>query len=202
LPSVFFFFFFRIVFKKACPNRYDSAANATTNSRASIWKVKDILELAAAQNVTRTGALIAGVFDYACDFNTGLECFPKVSFRRIDDPTSNSSGFNYRRTVYSDTGAVRDLYKWFGLRLVLITTGYGKKFVTIVPAIQNFGAGIALVAVATLIADFLVEYVLPHRAWYKKSKVKEVDDPSGDELDKNQEARALMRKDSEDQLVV
>lgn len=59
-------------------------------------------------------------------------------------------------------------------------------------------AGIALVAVATLIADFLVEYVLPHRARYKKSKVKEVDDPSGDELATDEESKRLIRKDSED----
>ncbi len=36
-------------------------------------------------------------------------------------------------------------------------------------------------AVATLIADLLVEYVLPHRRRYKASKIKEVDDLTDDE---------------------
>jgi hypothetical protein len=47
--------------------------------------------------------------------------------------------------------------------------------------VQAFGSGIALLAVATLIADVLVEYVLPHRHRYKASKVKEVDDLTDDE---------------------
>ncbi len=46
---------------------------------------------------------------------------------------------------------------------------------------QAFGSGIALMAVATLIADLLVEYVLPHRRRYKASKIKEVDDLTDDE---------------------
>lgn len=89
------------------------------------------------------------------------------------------------------------------MRLVLIATGYGKKFTSIVPAVQAFGAGVALIAVATLVCDFLVEYILPHRKRYTKNKVKGIDDPSSDDDAAQQDEgvdRPLVRKDSEDQI--
>ncbi len=39
----------------------------------------------------------------------------------------------------------------------------------------------ALVAIATLVADLLVEYVLPHKTRYVGAKVKLLDDPDDDE---------------------
>ncbi len=154
---------------------------------ASIWSVADLVALAGSDmlNVSRKGALVAAVFQYDCDFNSGADCLPQVSFSRVDDPASDSAGFNYRRVVYSDGGEVRDVYKWFGLRLTLLAAGTGKKFTSIVNAVQALGSGIALIALATLVADLLVEYVLPHRRKYKASKIKEVDDLTDDEAGEN-----------------
>lgn len=91
-----------------------------------------------------------------------------------------SKGFNYRRiqSYHTLDGAEkRDLTKLIGLNFVFLTTGFGKKFVSPVPALTQFGAGMAILAGATLVADLLVEYVLPHKRRYKTAKIHEIDDP-------------------------
>ncbi len=85
-------------------------------------------------------------FEYACNFNNADECLPTVRFSRIDDPTSKSAGFNYRRTVVyhdADGTELRDLTKLLGLRFVFQISGFGKKFVSPVPALTQLGAGYA-----------------------------------------------------------
>jgi hypothetical protein len=75
------------------------------------------------------------VFSYDCDFNKAADCLPDVAFHRVDDPHSDSPGFNYRRAVYGEGGATRDLYKWYGMRLTLAASGSGKMFTSIVNAV-------------------------------------------------------------------
>jgi hypothetical protein len=77
------------------------------------------------------------VFSYDCDFNKAVDCLPDVAFQRVDDPHSDSPGFNYRRAVYGEGGATRDLYKWYGMRLTLVASGSGKMFTSIVNAVSN-----------------------------------------------------------------
>jgi hypothetical protein len=62
---------------KAPPVLFDPSVS--DNSRASIWHVRDILALAGAAKMPHTGALIVAVFEYACDFNNGMNCLPQVS---------------------------------------------------------------------------------------------------------------------------
>ena len=145
----------------------------------SLWTFQDVLTLAGVPGaaVPDDGLLAAASFFFECDFDSGVACLPRVVFSRIDDPTSSSQGFNYRRVVYNPDGS-RDLFKWWGLRLLLEASGVGHKFTSIVPALQAFGAGIALVTCATVVADFLIEYVLPHRKRYVKKKIEEIEDAS------------------------
>lgn len=109
------------------------------SAAASIWRVADIVALAGAtMEQTARGALVEALFAYDCDFNAGPACLPAVSFHRLDDPTGDSAGFNYRRAAYTEGGTVRDLYKWFGLRLTLTASGSGKRFTSIVNAVRNW----------------------------------------------------------------
>lgn len=170
--------------------RQFNASNPDDKS-VSIWTVDDIVRLAnqSTPNVNFNytslvagGAVIAANFQYQCDFNyqsTLTHCQPTVVWTRIDDPTSASKGFNYRlaQNYIEDGEARRDLIKLTGLRFVFQTSGYGKKFVSPVPAVTQIGSGIAIIAIATVIADFLLEYVLPRKDRYKHAKIKDVDDP-------------------------
>lgn len=155
---------------------------------ASIWTLGQIISLASASSprpftlhdLQQTGGVISVNFVYECYFDGGNQnCLPQVVFSRIDDPSSKSAGFNYRRAnMYRDANGilVRDLVKLIGIRFTFQTTGFGKKFTSIVPAFTQLGAGIGLLAVATLVADLLVEYVLPRKRHYAEAKIQQVED--------------------------
>jgi P2X purinoceptor 4 len=100
----------------------------------------------------------------------------------LDDPKQTFSvGYNYRYANYyhqldpdSNTQIeYRDLYKVYGIRIVFISNGEGRRF-DIVPLLVNIGSGLGLLAFATLISDFVILYFVPQRDRYKAAKFEDV----------------------------
>jgi hypothetical protein len=120
-------------------------------------------------------SLCSAVWD--CDFDKPEEdCNAHNTFVRLDDPRSRlSSGFNFRSVEYlHDKYGARQLTKHYGVRLLVLISGVGRKF-DIVALLTAIGAGIGLLSVATLVSDFIATNVLANRDVYKQAKFKEVE---------------------------
>ncbi|XP_028400435.1 P2X purinoceptor 4-like [Dendronephthya gigantea] len=130
------------------------------------------------------GGVIAIKISWDCnlDFDKS-ECVPKYSFVRIDDPTSKKSpGYNIRIAQYdiSDiTHERRTLIKAYGIRFVILVDAQAGKF-DIVPLLRNFGAGLGLLALATVLCDICVLYFLKRRQLYRDNKYLYVDPEKGE----------------------
>jgi len=114
-------------------------------------------------DVSRTGAVILFTVDWDCNLDTIDEdgCVPSFDFQRLDRPDSFTPGFEYEFTnLYSNAtgGMVRDLYTVRGLRFLFQTTGRGCNFDLATLSI-NIGAGLAIVAVASVVTDALLLYL-------------------------------------------
>lgn len=134
------------------------------------------------QDVQERGAIILATIDYNCDLDNGSgDCvIPDIVFYRIDDPPpSVSPGFNYRYTENNGNG--RDLVKAYGVRVVFHIFGEAGAF-NIVPLLTNLGAGVALLSLATLISDLMLQYVVPAKDKYKSEKFQVVAAAEGDDL--------------------
>eukprot|EP01091_Cochliopodium_minus_P005670 TRINITY_DN15572_c0_g1_i1.p1 TRINITY_DN15572_c0_g1~~TRINITY_DN15572_c0_g1_i1.p1 ORF type:complete len:368 (+),score=51.18 TRINITY_DN15572_c0_g1_i1:3-1106(+) len=169
------------------PIQYDYLnPNNKSNSLASIWRMEDIINLSGSkyEDITDLGAAIVASFTWNCDFDFSKICHPNVSFLRVDNPNSDSKGFNFRigRQYYSQENTsqilTRDLIKYLGVKIFVVTAGSGGKFTSPVPFFQALGAGLSLLAASTVIADMLLIYILPKRYYYKENKINEIDDIS------------------------
>ena len=108
-----------------------------------------------------------------CNLDWNLSyCFPTYSFTRLDlQKALVSPGYNFRYSRYNsfDGKEKRDLFKAYGIRFEILTSGVGSKF-SIVPLALNIGSGVGLLAMATLICDFVMLYFTPHKEIYNKKK--------------------------------
>jgi hypothetical protein len=112
-----------------------------------------------------------------CDFDKSKsDCVPSIHFVRLDDPNSKlSSGFNFRSIEYMhDPLDSRQLTKHYGVRLLVLISGVGRQF-DIAALFTAIGAGIGLLSVATLVADFIATNVLHNKNVYRQAKFKEVE---------------------------
>merc|ERR1712228_521471 len=83
-------------------------------------------------------------------------CNPEWNFKRIDgQDESISSGFNYRTVTYDTTEGSRSLAKLYGIRFVFVTEGTAGRF-SFAAATVTFGAGLAYLSVAAIIADLIM----------------------------------------------
>lgn len=99
-------------------------------------------------------------------------CFPKYTFTRLDVANAFvSPGYNFRYSRYNSFNGQekRDLFKAYGIRFEILTSGSGSKF-SIVPLALNIGSGVGLLAMATLICDFVMLYFEPAKDLYNKKK--------------------------------
>jgi len=96
-----------------------------------------------------------------------------------------SEGYNFRYANYfylpdsnDPTGYSqwRNLFKIFGIRFVFLVSGEGKKF-AFVTLVLNIGTGLALLSIATFLADFITLFILPRRNLYQKIKYEFVTTP-------------------------
>jgi len=169
----------------------------------NFWSVNEIVELldrgAARESevtkhdvpitrwkdVNETGVLVAMQTIWNCDFDKPDTCKPNIEFVRLDNPNSKlSSGFNFRSAEFvHDARGSRQLSKKYGFRLLILMTGVGGRFDP-VALLTAIGAGIGLLSVATLVADFIATKLLVNRAFYKQAKFEEVtiQDPESDFL--------------------
>ncbi len=130
-------------------------ANTTTNG-ANLWTLRDVVSGSGYpyESVQRDGMTVGLNAVWDCDFDKSLsDCAPQITFVRLDDPSSAlSSGFNFRSIEYlHDRYGARQLTKHYGVRMLVLISGVGRKF-DVAALFTAIGAGIGLLSVATLVA--------------------------------------------------
>jgi P2X purinoceptor 4 len=168
--------------------------NITTPTEGyNLFKVKSMVEATGTSwtdKIKSTGIVIGAFCRWECDLDYDVtECQPDWSFQRLDDPKKTfSSGMNFREVnkyYLPDTNGTgvtqyRDLTKRYGVRIMFIIDGEGRRF-NIVALLTNLGAGIGLLAVASLVADLCL-HVVRRREVYLESKFQQVEEPESERL--------------------
>jgi hypothetical protein len=82
--------------------------------------------------------------------------------------------FQFRSSEYiHDSRGSRDLTKRYGFRLLIFMGGVGSRF-DVGALLTAIGAGIGLLSIATLVADFIATKLLANRGKYTEAKFEEV----------------------------
>jgi P2X purinoceptor 4 len=130
------------------------------------------------EDIAVYGGVIVINIDWNCNLDLNVEnCLPEYSFSRLDNADARiAKGANFRySSMYENNGTLyRDLFKAYGIRFLMKLTGKAGKF-NIVPLLLNVGSGIGLLAIASVICDIMVLYVMKKRHVYKKKKYLYVD---------------------------
>lgn len=120
-----------------------------------IFVLKDIVastgEGNTYENIGIKGGVVGINIDWTCnlDYNRNY-CKPKYSFTRLDQTNATlSPGWNFRYANYYGDDK-RTLFKAYGIRFVVSTTGTGGKF-NFVPLLINVGSGLGLMAVVSIL---------------------------------------------------
>ncbi|XP_021377635.1 P2X purinoceptor 4-like isoform X2 [Mizuhopecten yessoensis] len=164
---------------------------STARADCPIFKLSTIVE-GSGNNYTEVaveGGVMQVLINWDCNLDLSLEdCVPKYTFRRLDSADfSISKGFNFRYAKYyrdPDGTEVRTLYKAFGIKYIITVIGQAGKF-NVVPLLLNIGSGLGLLAMATILCDVVVLYVLKAKNVYREKKYLNV---VGDDAYKGQEA--------------
>eukprot|EP01114_Cavostelium_apophysatum_P019518 TRINITY_DN6315_c0_g1_i1.p1 TRINITY_DN6315_c0_g1~~TRINITY_DN6315_c0_g1_i1.p1 ORF type:complete len:408 (-),score=56.90 TRINITY_DN6315_c0_g1_i1:51-1274(-) len=176
-------------------NVFDNANGTKVTHLWNQFYISDMLKAAGTsfKSVAADGAAFAVIAQFDCNLDwpyKNRQCVPELSFVRIDSSkesqlSSLAPGYNFRYSYhyYLPEGAdpdnfqeYRDLYKVYGLRFIFLVGGKAGKF-NVVPLFINIGSGLALLGVATVVADFISLYVLPGRKFYRTVKYETVDAP-------------------------
>mmetsp|Transcript_13009 Transcript_13009/g.31869 ORF Transcript_13009/g.31869 Transcript_13009/m.31869 type:complete len:359 (-) Transcript_13009:264-1340(-) len=139
----------------------------------SLFLLDDILSEASCssgscfESVRMRGGVILAKAKYDCDEDTDIShCFPTWSFSRIDE----GDGFNFRSARYINTNSTeRILRKMYGVRVVIVLFGKAGRFY-IVNLLTVLGAGLGLLTIASLFADFLLQTIWPKREKFLHDK--------------------------------
>lgn len=136
-------------------------------------------------NFTKTaikGAVIEIEINWNCDLDTQWQrenCFPTYSFRRLDATQSGEeqlgSGYNFRYPIYyyEDKILHRDLTKAYGMLFLIRVTGAGGQFRPL-PLILGLGATIGILAVASVVCDFIILYLHKKKLFFREKKYLDV----------------------------
>ena len=134
---------------------------------------------AEREQMLEKGGVVQVEISWNCNYDRSEPCLPKYSFSRFDLPfaqASAASGFNFRFAekfevagAANSTLVYRRLTKAFGLRFVISVSGKAGKFDAI-PLLITIGAGLGLLGVATLIADFILLNFTSKRTVYRQIK--------------------------------
>ncbi|XP_069135019.1 P2X purinoceptor 4-like isoform X2 [Argopecten irradians] len=149
---------------------------STSRADCPIFKLSTIVE-GSGNNYTDMaveGGVMQIIIDWDCNLDKSLEdCVPEYTFRRLDSADfSLSQGFNFRYAKFyrdPDGREVRTLYKAFGIKYIVTVIGQAGKF-NVVPLLLNIGSGLGLLAVATILCDLVVLYVLKAKDVYREKK--------------------------------
>ncbi|ELU13670.1 hypothetical protein CAPTEDRAFT_169132 [Capitella teleta] len=151
------------------------------NSKSETDRLCPIFELGvivseAGQHYSKV-AVKGGVFainiNWKCDLDHSIDrCLPQYTFSRLDrEEAKIAKGWNFRyANYYEEAGnSTRDLIKAYGLRFVIKVTGEAGKF-SVVPLLLNLGSGLGLLAIATVLCDLVVLYILKKGPFYQDKK--------------------------------
>ncbi|XP_015906759.2 P2X purinoceptor 4 [Parasteatoda tepidariorum] len=165
------------------------------NTLCPIFVLKDIVP-GDYTDLARKGAAIAVVINWDCNFDfEASKCYPTYSFRRLDENSKISPGLNFRYAhYYSDSQ--RTLYKAYGMKFIVMAQGRGGKF-NPVPLLLNVGSGLGLLAVATILCDIVVLYLLKKRDYYKAMKYQSVADDTANNNFVGKRLEGSFKQDSE-----
>ena len=132
-------------------------------------------EITNVSQVAARGAIILVKSIWNCNLDQGEdECNPDFEFMRIDGEEGTiSSGYNFRTVTYDTTGTRRYLRKYYGLRFIFVAEGIAGKF-DFAALTVTFGAGIAYLGIAAIIADLVLERFLPESDHYNQQKHKDL----------------------------
>lgn len=89
------------------------------------------LDLRFYNNTIEKGQIILIAFRFDCNMDYSLnKCKPKITFQRIDD-SEFSSGFNFRYAskYYVDGEEERDLWKIYGIKIIVTIDGIGREYI-------------------------------------------------------------------------
>ena len=123
-------------------------------------------------SIKRTGCVLSVNLRWDCFVDSPSACVPTVHVERLDR-SSRYNGFSFQHADYYRTAPSqvdeRDLYTFRGVRLVLSSSGVGKK-VSIGMIMLQISSGIALLWLANAGADFFMLNILPERRHYRTYK--------------------------------
>lgn len=127
-------------------------------------------------DIKDTGALLGVSFWWNCDIYEDF-CEPNINVKYLD----NGKGFWQQRATHRTEGGVdvRDAMMVAGIRIVVDSSGLGRKFSFVLVMIQ-VGSGLALLRTASMASDFMMLQLYPkvRREAYYKCKVIETEDYS------------------------
>eukprot|EP01012_Entosiphon_sulcatum_P067129 TRINITY_DN96665_c0_g1_i1.p1 TRINITY_DN96665_c0_g1~~TRINITY_DN96665_c0_g1_i1.p1 ORF type:complete len:403 (-),score=51.58 TRINITY_DN96665_c0_g1_i1:30-1238(-) len=145
--------------------------------KANLFSVRDLVgklppdQVGDWATMLTWGAILKVTVEWDVNINTQRAQI-SYSSTRLDN-AALGNGFNFRTCDhYKDTNGIarRDLYKYFGFRIFLQSTGTGYK-ISIPSIVLNISSGIALLGIATVIVDLLAINALPQAKTYRKFKV-------------------------------
>merc|ERR1719305_1698882 len=114
--------------------------------------------------------LVSALFD--CDLSKD-SCETTIESVAVDTAT----GFNFKHANYYEEGGERkrDSYWFYGIRLVIFSTGIGQR-PSIAQVVLQISQAIALLSCAGAVADFFLQAVVPERKHYIAEKIIETED--------------------------
>ena len=167
---------------------FDNANGTSLVEGYNLFSVRDLLGRAGIEYDTiRSGGVdLLMQFALDCNLDSSEQCVPALTVARVEAEDSElSKGFNERTAILfsqlqgnatdgsAETKLARELWKRYGIKVRILLTGQARRFDAVVAA-TRLGAGLALLSVATVIADLLILYVLPRRSEYYSHKFDEV----------------------------
>jgi len=146
-----------------------------TDPRCPIFRIGNIIESLKAtdDSLLKEGGLVEIEQKWKCNFDFKPDrCFPTWEFRRVQSGDEiQSPGINYRyaqKYRVNDTD-FRTLYKVYGIRFIVTTTGQAGRF-NIVNLFVAIGSGIGFMVIASIICDFVFLHFHQARKQYRQTK--------------------------------
>ncbi|XP_067350432.1 P2X purinoceptor 5 isoform X1 [Channa argus] len=127
------------------------------------------------QDMAVKGGSVGILIEWNCDLDKdSSQCNPQYSFTRLGMSKNNSttSGYNFRYARYykdQNGETYRTLYKVYGIRFDIMTTGQAGKF-NIIPTIIAIGSGVALLGAGAFACDMILLYMMNTSSFYRERK--------------------------------
>lgn len=165
------------------PLRNYSTVNTNTpisdpnDENRNLFSLGDLLAMTGTTyaDIQERGCILLVTLSWECFLNSQTVCSPRVTAARLDNPRV-SSGFNFRMPSYyrDDTGELhRDLWKYTGVRIFFVSSGVGYIF-SVPTMVLQLSSGLAMMTIASVVTDFVMEYIMPQRFRYRKYKFMDV----------------------------